>query len=370
MVNSQALDANVLLKAVLDTAIDSIITIDEHGIIQSVNAATRKCFGFEESELLGQNVSMLMPSPDREKHDEYIKRYKKSGQAKIIGIGREVTARRKDGTTFPAHLSVSEFKIAGKTYFAGILHDITNRIQVEERQKSLFAEHAHASRVIALGEMASGIAHEVNQPLAAIVSYADASRKILESETRDVEVVKNALKQISEQGQRAGEIIRRLREFVKKKAPNRSTANVNELIKAAIALTTHDAKRYGIELELDFDDDARVLVDRLQVEQVLLNLIRNAIEAIMETKRHDGKILIRSKLRQQEVIVFISDNGVGIKSSEISNVFNAFYTTKEKGTGLGLSISRSIIEAHHGYLELEKNIEEGATFIVRLPVEL
>jgi two-component system sensor kinase FixL len=311
---------------------------------------------------------MLMPSPDHERHDRYIARYLETGEAKIIGIGRDIVALRKDGTTFPARLSVSEFESHGRRYFTGMLHDISERVDAEEQRRALFAEHAHTSRVIALGEMASGIAHEINQPLTAIVSFADASRRLIQTRRDDTDSLNRALRQISDQAQRAGDIIRRLRDFVKKKEPKRVPLDVNELIMAAVEMTSHDAERNGISLTVDFGTNPlHALVDRLQIEQVVLNLIRNSIDSVNESGGQDGSIEVRSGLDDGMAVIAVSDNGVGIKASELASVFKPFYTTKGKGTGLGLSISRSIAEAHDGELSLDADLERGATFILRLP---
>lgn len=357
------------LQAFLDAAPDAIITINDRGSMCSVNPATEKLFGYSATELLHQNVSTLMPSPDRERHDGYINRYLDTGEARIIGIGRDIIAKRKDGSTFPARLSVSEFTANGKRFFTGILHDITERIEAEEQQRAMFAEHAHASRVVALGEMASGIAHEINQPLTAIVSYADASRKLIDSGRYDPETLSHALKEISGQGQRAGGIIRRLRDFVRKKAPSRSSADVNELVRTAAAFTHHDVERYGIDLELNLEPKTLYAeVDRLQIEQVVLNLIRNSIDAINESQSRDGRVQVSTRLDGDTVSILVKDNGPGIKPSEYGNVFDAFYTTKDTGTGLGLSISHLIVETHGGSLTFRPNEEDtGVTFVLTLP---
>lgn len=357
------------LQSFLDAAPDAIITINQYGIVVSANPAIQTLFGYQEAELLGRNVSMLMPSPDRERHDGYLANYRRTGEARIIGVGRDVTARRKDGSTFPARLSVSEFASGGERFFTGILHDITERVEAQEQQREVFAEHAHATRVFALGEMASSIAHEINQPLTAIVSYADASRKLIEMSRYDTDTLDHALREISSQGQRAGEIIRRLREFVKKKAPTRSSCDINELVRTAAAFTNHDVERYGITLELDLQPEMpEVQVDRLQIEQVILNLIRNSIDAIKESGRMDGQIAVTSRSDNDVVTIRVSDNGPGIKPSEYDSVFDAFYTTKDAGTGLGLSISHSILEAHDGQLTFHPNEGPGVTFALTLPV--
>jgi len=363
-------DSRMQLQAFLDAAPDAIITINGRGEIVSANPATEELFGYARTELKGRNVSMLMPSPDRERHDEYLRRYLETGETRSIGSGREVVARRKDGETFPAQLSVSEFEAHGGKYFTGMLHDISERVEAEDKQRAMFSEHAHASRVVALGEMASSIAHEINQPLTAIVSYADASRKLIDTGDCDDETLSHALKQISEQGKRAGQIIRRLREFVRKKEPRRSEIDLIELIKEAVALTAHDADRYGISVVFDLQaQPSMAMVDRLQIEQVILNLVRNGIEAINDTGRRDGEIRIGNRVENGCVYIAISDNGAGIDPAGLDSVFEPFVTTKDTGTGLGLSISQSIAEAHGGALSLEPNSGCGVTFTLMLPMQ-
>lgn len=358
----------VQCQAFLDAAPDAIITIDDRGIMVAANPTTEEIFGYKRSEIIGRNVSILMPSPDHEKHDQYVARYLRTGEARIIGIGREISARRKDGTTFPARLSVSEFESNGQRYFTGMLHDITDRVEAEAERRALLMQHAHASRVVALGEMASSIGHEINQPLTAIVSFADASRKLIESRPIDTETLDHALRQISEQAQRAGEIIRRLREFVKKKEPSRSSLDINELITAVVDLACHDAEHHGITLTPDFSSSSSyALVDRLQIEQVVLNLIRNSIDSINESGIRDGEIKIRCVLEDDMIVIIVSDNGTGIRPSALPNIFKAFYTTKTQGTGLGLSISHSIAQAHGGQLLFQPNEKRGATFVLKLP---
>lgn len=362
--------SRIQLKAFLQAAPDAIITIDDQGRMVSVNPATERLFGYRRSELIGHNVSMLMPSPDRGQHDEYLRHYLETGEAKIIGIGREISALRSDGSTFPARLSVCEFVSRGERFFTGMLHDISERVEAEEQQRTMLAEHAHVSRVVALGEMASSIAHEINQPLAAIVSFADASRKLIETGEDDAKTIDHALQQISGQGQRAGEIIRRLRQFVRKREPNHSSVDVNDLIQAAADMTAHDAERHGISLDLELDHrPLDALVDRLQIEQLILNLMRNSLEAINESGASNGAIEVRSRRNGKEIEVEVVDNGPGINPAEMPKVFEPFYTTKTKGTGLGLSISRSIAEAHGGSLTFKPNEDGGVTFSLALPAE-
>ncbi len=353
------------LRAIVETAVEGIITIDEDGTIESVNPAAERLFGYSAGSLLGQNITMLMPPPHNEKHDRYMERYMRTGEARIIGIGREVTGLRKDGTVFPMELAISDVVLPDRRLFTGIVRDISERRTAEKRERQRLAEHAHAARLAALGEMASGIAHELNQPLTAIVSFADACRNLLEKPDVPKRVTLDALNQISEQGVRAGNIIRRLRNFVKTGSLDREIINLNAVISDVMAMVSHEIHMNEVDIELKLGDYLPgVWADKLQIEQVVLNIVRNAIEA-METSSVRRLVLKTSK-RDDQVLVYVSDSGCGF-SGESDQLFQAFYTTKEKGTGLGLSISHTIIEAHGGELTATAD-DSGATFSFSLPI--
>jgi two-component system sensor kinase FixL len=209
-------DAEPRLRALLDAAVDAIITIDQHGLIESINPATEQLFGYSAEELLGSNVSMLMPAPHRTHHDGYIQRYLMTGERRIIGIGREVEARRKDGSLFPVDLAITEFELDGVVMFTGLVRDISDRRAAERDAQARLDELAHAGRLADLGLTTSTIAHEVNQPLAAIVSFAHACQRILDSEQPDQAVLRDALAQIAEQGERASAIISRIRDMARR----------------------------------------------------------------------------------------------------------------------------------------------------------
>jgi len=354
------------LQAVVETAIEGIITIDENGTIESLNPAAERMFGYNEEELIGQKVKMLMPHPYREQHQKYIDRYLRTGDARIIGLGREAMGRRSDGSSFPLELAISEVVLPRKRLFTGIIRDISDRRSAEKRERQQLAEHAHAARLAALGEMASGIAHELNQPLAAIVSFADACLNLVKKEEVPEEVIVDTLRQISEQGLRAGDMIRRLRQFVKTGALDREIVNLNAVINDMLAMVRHEILMNEIEVKLRLQHYLpSVWADKLQIEQVVLNILRNAIEA-METS--DTSVLhIETSKNDEKICVRISDTGCGLADSA-DKLFKPFYTTKEKGTGLGLSISDTIIEAHDGEISAESRVDGGATFTFRLPI--
>ncbi len=353
------------LRAVVETAVEGIITIDERGLIESVNPAAERLFGYPAGSLLGRNVKMLMPTPHRDRHQSYIERYLRTGKASIIGIGREVTGLRKDGTTFPIELAISDVTLPDRRLFTGIVRDLSERRLAEKRERQRLAEHAHAARLAALGEMASGIAHELNQPLTAIVSFADACQNLLDKPDAPKHVILDALNQISEQGVRAGNIIRRLRQFVKTGSLDREIINLNAVISDVMAMVSHELHMNEVEIELKLSEFLPgVWADKLQIEQVILNIVRNAIEA-METSG-ERRLVVRTLKRDEQVLMQISDSGCGF-SGDPDQLFRAFFTTKEKGTGLGLSISHTIIEAHGGELAAKSNTD-GATFSFSLPM--
>ncbi|MDX1489026.1 MAG: PAS domain S-box protein [Acidiferrobacterales bacterium] len=367
--NDRAAEREARLQAILNTAVDGIVTIDDGGIIETLNAATERIFGYSADELMGQNVKILMPGNYRDEHDLYIRNYLNTGHKKIIGIGREVEGRRKDGSTFPLDLAVSEFTVAGKRRFMGLMRDISDRKQAEQEARLHLEELAHASRLSALGEMATGIAHEVNQPLAAIVSYAQACLNMMDSDTADSAVVKDALEQISAQGRRAGDIVHQLRQFVRKERSDRGSVDVNQCVRNVLTLFAHDLKSSNARLTLELEGDLpEITADRVQIEQVILNLLRNALEAVSQQEVSTRRVTIETTQTDESgVQLRVSDNGPGHSEESVERLFDTFYTTKPKGLGVGLSISRSIIESHGGRLDARQNALGGLDVYFDLP---
>lgn len=355
------------LKSILDTIPDAMIVIDEHGSIQSFSRAAERQFGHSQSEVLGRNVNILMPSPYREEHDSHLHRYRLTGERRIIGIGRVVVGQRKDGSTFPMHLAVGEVKSANKRFFTGFVRDLTERQQTEMKLQELQSEIVHISRLSALGEMASTLAHELNQPLTAITNYLKGSSRLLASVPEEnSKMAIDAIDKAAAQALRAGEIIRRLRDFVARGEPDKAVENVNSLIEEAIALALVGAREQGIHTRLELDPKADfVLVDRVQIQQVVLNLIRNAIEAMLSSPRKE--LRIATEKADGMVIVAVADQGTGIEPEVMQQLFQPFMTTKSNGMGIGLSISKTIIEAHGGRIWVESEPQQGTTFRFTLP---
>ncbi len=356
------------LRSILDTVPDAMIVIDSRGIMQFFSNAAERLFGYSELEAIGQNVSVLMPEPDRSRHDAYISRYRSSGERHIIGIGRIVTGKRRDGTTFPMHLSVGEMRSGGEPYFTGFVRDLTEHQLTQARLQELQSELVHISRLSAMGEMASALAHELNQPLAAISNYMKGSRKLLAgSHDPNAARIESAMDRAAEQALRAGQIIRRLRDFVSRGESEKRVESLSKLIEEAGALGLAGAREQDVRLRFSLNPEADlVLADRVQIQQVLVNLFRNALEAMAQSARRE-LIVTNSKVVDDMIEVEVSDTGSGFQDDVLPNLFQTFFTTKETGMGVGLSISRSIIEAHGGRMWAENNAAGGATFRFTLP---
>jgi len=350
-------------KSILDTVPDAMIVIDVRGIMQSFSAAAERQFGYRPDEVIGKNISMLMPSPYREQHDSYLERYLRTGERRIIGIGRVVVGERKDGSTFSMELSVGEMKSNNKRFFTGFIRDLTERQKTETRLHELQSELVHISRLTAMGEMASTLAHELNQPLSAISNYLKGSRRLLEARADEhSSTVRDALDKAAEQALRAGQIIRRLRDFVSRGETERRVESVAKLIEEASALALVGARDLAIRVQYRFDPAAAlVLADRIQIQQVLLNLVRNAVEAMQDGARRE-LLLSAAPADNDMVRVSVTDTGSGLAPDMMSQLFQPFVTTKQHGMGVGLSISRTIVEAHGGQIWAEPNPGGGTIF--------
>jgi len=355
------------LQSVLDTVPDAMIVIDTAGIMQSFSTTAERLFGYTAQEAIGQNVSILMPAPYHQQHDGYLSRYMTTGEKKIIGTGRLVVGQRKDGSTFPMELSVGEMRSGTRRFFTGFVRDLTERQKTQLRLQELQSELIHMSRFTALGEMASALAHELNQPLTAAASYMKGAKRLLENGTEGTSpTVLDAMDHSAEQILRAGEIIRRLRDFVARGESERHIENLPKLIEEASALALVGIKETGVRVTFSLAQDAeQVLADKVQIQQVLLNLMRNAIEAMQDSKKRE--LHVSTLLLDGETVdIRVTDTGHGIKPEVADHLFQPFVTSKREGMGVGLSISRTIIEAHNGRLWAEPNPDGGTTFHVVL----
>ena len=357
---------------ILDAVVDAILTIDCEGNIQSVNLATLKLFGYRENELIGEQLSMLMPEPYRSAHESYVTQFLSSRVAQIIGIGRELEAQAKDGRVFPIYLAVSEIQTPNGTYFAGIIRDLTAQKEQEEALHEQRERLSQVARLSTMGEMTASIAHEINQPLTAISMYAQACLKLLEREGTDPAKLQEALSKLNRQALRAGAVIERIQRFVRQEDGDKQLVDLNALVRDLSHLAAGDARLHGIDLRYMLAEGLpSVLCDPIQVQQVALNLIRNAIDAMHEIGCANGHHLeLCTELVEGCVEVAVVDCGTGVSDKDMDLIFSAFHTTKQDGMGMGLSICKSIIEDHGGVLDFRNNETHGSTFYFRLPVSL
>jgi two-component system, LuxR family, sensor kinase FixL len=357
------------LQSILDTIPDAMIVIDEKGCMQSFSAAAERLFGWAGAEILGKNVDMLMPTPYREAHDGYLARYFRTGERRIIGIGRVVVGQRRDGSTFPMELSVGEMKVADRRFFTGFVRDLTDRQQTETRLQELQSELVHVSRLTAMGEMASALAHELNQPLSAIANYLRGARRLLaKDDPASLPRLTEALDKAADQAMRAGDVIHRLRDFIGRGETERRVESLSKLVEEASALALVGVKQLGVRVTMKFDPEADLVVaDRVQIQQVVINLMRNAVDAMRGLS--PAELGVRANLRNGEfAVVSVSDTGSGIAEEVRERLFEPFMTTKKEGMGVGLSICRTIVEAHGGAIWAENNPGGGATFAFTLPL--
>ncbi len=356
------------LESILSTVPDGMVVIDASGMIISFSSAAEKLFRYSGAEVVGRNVSMLMSSPDREQHDAYIKRYLETGVRRIIGVGRIVRGLRADGSQFPMKLTVGEARVNGDRIFTGFVHDLTDALRVESDLEQLRSELIHVSRLSAMGTMAATLAHEVNQPLTAICSYGEAAIHLLEgSQKIDEESLTEAVHEMAKQARRAGEIVRRLRQFVSRGEVKKTVEDLPKLINEASSLALVGSRQKGIECQFHFGVGATpVLADRIQVEQVLVNLMRNAVEAMADSARR--QLTVETRLLDGEMVeVSVRDTGPGIAAKVAGHLFQSFYSTKQSGMGIGLSICRTIIEAHGGSIVARPVTGGGTEFAFTLP---
>jgi len=350
------------LRSILDTVPDAMILIDEAGRIKSFSPAAERLFGWTAAEAADRNVSMLMPTPHREAHDDYLRRYYRTGERRIIGLGRIVVGERKDGSTFPMELAVGEMQTGDSRFFTGFVRDLTERQQAEARLQELQGDLVRVSRLTALGEMASALAHELNQPLTAIANYLKGSKRLLAADPAANPRVTEAVDRAGDQALRAGEIIRRLRDFVARGESERRIEDLPKLIDEASALALLGAREHGVRVRLEIDPAiGQVLADRVQVQQVLLNLIRNGMDAMESSDRKELTVAVEPAADDM-VQISVSDTGPGIAPEVADQLFQPFITTKRTGMGVGLSISRTIIEAHGGRIWFDANPEGGTIF--------
>jgi two-component system sensor kinase FixL len=339
-------------RAIIDSAVDGIVVIDAHGRIEAFNHAAERLFGYTIDEVLGRNVDMLMPSPYREEHDIYLSRYLATGRAKVIGHGREVQGGRKDGTTFPLHLSVGEMTLQGERKFTGILHDLTTRVQMEGRLREQEA-------LAKLGEMAAVIAHEVKNPLAGIRGAIQiiGDRMVHDDETGLV------FHEILNRIDALDQMMKDLLLFARPPAPRRAPTDLVPLLRTTASLLTKDPALRDVSVEIE-GAAPPVSADAEMLKVVFQNLLINSAHAM------EGKGRIRVAIESAEAIcqIAVEDGGPGIPPEVREKIFTPFFSTKARGSGLGLPTAKRLIEAHSGQIAIDCPPAGGTTVLIRLPM--
>ena len=341
-----------ILAAIVASAVDGIIVIDARGRIESFNPAAERLFGYLEGDVIGRNVNMLMPSPYHEEHDGYLARYLTAGEAKIIGVGREVIGRRADGGTFPLHLSVGEMSLAGERKFTGIVHDLSDRVRMEEKLR----EQAALAR---LGEMAAVIAHEVKNPLAGVRGAIQVIGSRLPEGSRDGSVVKEIVARIDS----LNDLMQDMLLFARPPQLKPGLVDIASLVSATAALLTEDPSLGGIGVDVA-GSAPPIHADAGLLRIVFLNVLMNGAQAMRGT----GTIRISMTAADGSCTITFTDSGPGIPLEIRDQVFTPFFTTKARGTGLGLPTAKRLIEAHRGTVRFDCPSEGGTIVTVCLPL--
>jgi two-component system sensor kinase FixL len=356
------------LASVLGTAPDGIVVVDESGTVLTYNGAAERMFGRPARDVIGRNVTLLMPEEFAALEGGDLTRYLSSGFRRIIGHSREVRARHADGTVFPIELSVGEARTPEGRQFIGIMRDSRPRKEAERRLNQLQADLVHIARVSAIDEMGAVLAHELNQPLTAITLYLQAIRRsAAKNQTPELpEATREILGKALREAERAAAIIQRMRSFVEKREPERTPADIQALVDEAVELTLL-GHRPHVRIERVRGEDVPALaVDAVQIQQVVVNIMRNALDAVRRSS--DPCVRVASWAEREFVLVAITDSGPGIAPDVLPNLFRAFNTTKRSGLGLGLSISKTIAQNHGGDLWVDPGGGgRGATFTLQLP---
>ena len=364
------------LESILDNIVDGLVTIDEWGVVQSFNKACEKMFGYSASEVIGKNIKMLMPTPYAENHDQYLENYHRTHRAKIIGIGREVEAKRKDGTAFPIDLSVAEVKFGTQRLFSGIIRDMSERKMQDDQLR-------HAQKMEAVGQLTSGIAHDFNNLLTVVLGNTRIIRKLIKMEKEPVPLLANITERLDDidvAAQRGADMVKRLMIFTRQRPLQKTVVHINACIKDTQGLL---ARALGETIEMKSFLSEGILpvhLDQDQFVNVLINMVVNARDAMprggtltIETKN----ITLDAQNASQHpdlahgpyVVIAVADTGMGMPESVRTRIFEPFFTTKPagQGTGLGLSMIYGLIQQSNGHIQVESKIGQGTTFTIYLP---
>jgi two-component system sensor kinase FixL len=359
-------DSQRQLKAVFDTSMEGIVTIGERGIIQAANPAAAEMFGYETKEMLGQNVGMLMHEPDSGRHDSYIAKYLRKGDKTSICRPRKLDGLRKDGEVFLHELTLTDASEDGDVLIIGFMRDLTQIENEKRRTEAARAELLHVARLSDMGEVAAGLAHEVSQPLTAIMTLASVGRHAVSPATDPS--IAHVIEVIETQARNATDILKRLRGFIEKRESRRYPENLTKLIEEALALACVRCNGRPVPIVSRLSPrDIDVNVDRVQIIQVLVNFLRNATDALAD--QTDPEVVVETVLEKPGVVrVNVSDNGPGIDPKIVDRLFTPFVTTKTHGMGVGLSLCKAIIESDEGEIGCAANTPKGAKFWFTLPV--
>ena len=367
---TQRKQAEQQFRQLVEFAPDAMVIINNDREIATVNSQTETLFGYRREELIGQQVEVLMPERFREKHVGMVLSYLKEPSIQPMGQSVQLLALHKDGTEFQVEISLSPLASESGPFAISTIRDVTERLREKEELQRHQEKLAHITRLSTMGEMATGLAHELNQPLAAISTYCYSGEQALADKSSiDVEQLQELFEKLIEQALRAGEIIRRLRGFVSKSKSVRRSTNLNDLVQEVLSWFESDIRQNEVCVEKKMDQSIHpVLIDEVQIQQVAVNLIRNALDAMQDTERERRSLEIATVATPDQMIeVAVGDTGQGIPINSADQVFDAFFSSKSEGMGMGLAISRTIIKAHAGRLWMTPNSDQGVTFHFTLP---
>jgi PAS domain S-box-containing protein len=366
-------------RSIVDSALDAVIVMDADGIITDWNKQAEEIFGWTRSEALGRRMSeTIIPAQYRLSHERGLQHFFKTGEGPVLNNRIEITALRRDGGEFPVELTITPLKSGDSWNFSSFIRDISERRRAEEKLResqlnlrNTQAELAHVNRVMTMGELTASIAHEVNQPLSAIIASGDSCSAWLSNDPPNLDKARAAASRIIQAATQASEIVQRLRALFKKTTSMTASVDMNAVIEDTISLVHHETERNKIFLRTELAPSVpSVSGDRVQLQQVVLNLAMNGIEAIAGLDTEPKRLMIRSTLSNtRELLVSVEDTGLGIETEHADRLFAPFFTTKPQGIGMGLPICRSIIEAHGGRLWADKNEPRGAAFRFTLPIQ-
>jgi PAS domain S-box-containing protein len=367
-IEGRLLESEARHRVVVEAASDAVISMDENGLVVLANPAIKSIFGYEPAELIGKPLTLLMPESMRKLHENGYKRYIKTGERRLNWQGTEVIAQRANGEEFPVEVSFGEMTINGHKMFTGFIRDITEKKRTEEALRTLEAELTRMTRVMTMGQLTASIAHEVSQPLSGIITNASTCLRMLNNDPPNIDGARETTQRTIRDGNRAADVITRLRTLFSKKQINIESVDLNEAAREVLALLLGELQTDDVLLQHQFSEDLpRVMGDRVQLQQVILNLLRNASDAMDTVDDRPKQLLIRTEADGSLVHLSVQDSGVGFDPKLTHRLFESFFTTKQEGMGIGLSVSRSIVEAHHGRLWATGNDGPGATFAFSIP---